>query len=79
MTQESSAPPDVERRRNKLGGVFLESSGTSDNLAVALLCYFEGHLEREDLGKDENDTDVWALQKTNEALDRIAEMVWPVA
>lgn len=68
---------EKERRRNIIGGAWLESTGSSDNLAVALLCYFESHIEYEDLGKDENETDIWALQKANEALDRIADTVWP--
>lgn len=75
----SAKTPDQEkeRRRNIVGGAWLESTGSSDNLAIALLCYFESHIEYEDMGKDENETDIWALQKTNEALDRIADTVWP--
>lgn len=68
---------ELQRRRNILGGAYLEKSGCSDSLAVALQYYFEGHIEHEDIGEDEHGNDLWASQKVDEALDRIANVVWP--
>ena len=65
------------RRRNILGGAYLEKDFWSDNLAIALLSYFEGHMERpEDDGVNEYGNSEWASMKTNEALDLIATQVW---
>jgi hypothetical protein len=65
---------NAERIRNKIGGIYLEKVGWPDNLGIALLSYFEGHMERpENDAKDENGNSEWALMKTNEALDLIAE------
>lgn len=71
---------EIERRRNILGGIYLETDWNSDNLAVALMCYFEGHMDNPDNGQeDDYGNNLWAAQKVNEALDRIAEKVWPNA
>ena len=81
LEQPCSAKPSCaerERRRNILGGVYLETDWNSDNLAVALMCYFEHHTDNPDDGQeDEHGNNLWAAQKVDEALDRIAETVWP--
>jgi len=62
------------RMRNVLGGSYIEKDGWSDNLAIALLCYFEGHMDRPANDSiDENGNSEWAAKKTNESLDLIVE------
>ena len=69
---------EQERRRNIIGGIYLESDSCSDNLAVALMCYFTHHIENPDDGQeDDYGNDKWASEKTEEALNRIAETIWP--
>ncbi len=71
---------EKERRRNIIGGIYLESDSCSDNLAVALMCYFEHHIENPDDGQeDELGNSMWASEKVDEALNRIAETIWPNA
>jgi hypothetical protein len=76
----SAKTPDQEkeRRRNILGGIYLEGDSCSDNLAVALMCYFEHHIENPDDGQeDDYGNSKWASEKTEESLNRIAETIWP--
>jgi len=69
---------EKERRRNKLGGIYLETNAWSDNLAVALMCYFTHHIENpSDDQEDEYGNNKWASEKTEEALNLIAETIWP--
>lgn len=53
----------------------LERGIWSDNLAVALLDYFEGHVDYEDLGTDDREVDIWARNEMKKCLDYIAEQV----
>lgn len=50
----------------------------SDNLAIVLASYFSRHIDRP--GEDVDDTETgwgkWVLQKTDEALDLIAEEIF---
>ena len=65
------------RRRNILGGAYLEKDAWSDNLAIALLAYFDGHMEHPENDQlDENQNSEWSVMKTNEALDLLAEQIW---
>lgn len=84
MTPTPMNPPnpnEAERlkARNLLGGVYLEESGNSDNLAIALASYFEGHCDRPspDPIDDEIGLGEWVIKKTNEALDRIVAETRP--
>jgi hypothetical protein len=61
---------------NRLGGAYIQGTSDSDNLAIALATYFEGHMDRPDPDPDTEDGwGEWVLAKTNEALRRIAEEV----
>ena len=71
---------EKERRRNIIGGIYLEGDSCSDNLAVALMCYFEHHIENPFDGQvDDHGNSKWASEKVDEALNRIAETIWPNA
>lgn len=77
MTEEK-----LLHRRNFVGSIHVEkgeASVMSDNLAIVLCSYFEGHVDRPEY--DEIDPDKgwskWALQKTDEALDIIAAELMP--
>lgn len=62
-------------KRNYLGNIYVEDDPTSDNLAIALASYFEKHIDRPDEDPAWEDTEwgQWVIEKTNRALDRIAE------
>lgn len=53
----------------------LERGTWSDNLAMALLDDFEGHIDYEDLGTDDREVDIWAKNQMKKCLDYIAEQV----
>lgn len=76
-----SAKPSCANRasqRNKLGGIYLEETHDSDNLAIALMCYFEHHMDNpQDGQEDEYGNNLWAARKVDAALERIAETIWP--
>ena len=58
--------------KNKLGMIHVEESGSSDNLGIVLISYFESHLDRpEDDEESESGWGVWAVEKADKALDRI--------
>lgn len=72
--------PTKEERRNLIGNIAIESGGWKDCLGIALVSYFERHEDRpEDDVCDEERAgwSKWALEKSNEALDLIADSVWP--
>jgi hypothetical protein len=80
MTGSAIGEAEKTRRRNILGGINVEDGMWADCLAIALLCYFERHMDcPEDAEKDDNGNNQWAVDKTNAALDRIAAECWPNA
>jgi len=74
-------PKTLIRRRNIVGGVGLEDSFSSDNLAIALGCYFSHHMSRPDEdaateNEDNHHLGEWVLSKVNAALDMIAAEIY---
>ena len=67
---------DKETLRNKIGCLPAEEGGlaTDDNLAIALACYFERRPEcpMDDIN-NETGWSQWAMEKTNDLIDRIVE------
>lgn len=64
------------RIRNEIGSIPMMSDGvaTDDNVAIALATYFEGLPEcPENDVNDEVGWSQWAIDQTNDVLDRIAE------
>ncbi len=62
--------------RNEIGSISIMNDGcaTDDNLAIALGTYFEGLPEcPEDDFNDELGWSQWAIDKTNDILDRIVK------
>lgn len=71
-------PQPDDKTRNFLGGIYIENTGDSDTLGIALASYFESHMDRPEKDVDEEGESgwgPWAIQKTNEALDTIARVV----
>ena len=72
---------EIIRRRNIIGGAYLEKGSSADNLAIALGTYFSVHMDRPD-GDEGTESDDnyhqgdWVLAKINEALDLIAVEIW---
>lgn len=61
--------------RNELGNLNIER-GDSDNLGIALCSYFESHIERpRDDPEGELGWGEWVVDKSNEALDYLAEKI----
>lgn len=64
------------RRRNIIGGFSIEE-GDGDNLAIALACYFEKHMNRPE--NDPEDTELgwsdWVMEKTETALGMIEKQM----
>jgi DNA-binding CsgD family transcriptional regulator len=60
--------------RNRIGGIDLPDG---DNLAIALSCFFDRHMEKPDSDPvdDETGCGKWVYEKTNGALDLIVELV----
>jgi hypothetical protein len=78
LTGSAIGEAEKTRRRNILGGINVEDGMWADCLAIALLCYFERHMDcPDDAEKDDNGNNQWAVDKTNAALDRIAAECWP--
>ena len=69
------------RRRNIVGNVAVEESHDTDNLAIVLASYFSGHINRP--SDDPDDAELgwgeWVLEKTNAALDLIADEIFTEA
>ena len=69
--------PDQITARNEIGGLgVLGDTMADDNLAIALASYFESRLDCPD---DDHDDDTgwsqWAIDRTNDLLDRIVTSV----
>lgn len=78
MTGPAINNTEKARLRNILGAINVEDGVWSDCLAIALLSYFERHTDcPDDADKDDIGNNVWAVEKTNAALDRIAAECWP--
>lgn len=67
---------DRQRLRNLIGGHDCEPDVTcSDNLAIAIISYFESHMDCPDDDQTEDGWSQWATDKTNAVLDRLTDEV----
>lgn len=70
---------DLLKLRNKIGSLpaFEDGYVTDDNIAIILVTYFSDHHDKPE--DDEIDDEVgwskWAIEKTNDALDRIVKQL----
>lgn len=61
---------------NIIGGFDLEEGTLGDNLAIALVSYFEGHLDcPDDDPRTEYGWGEWASQKCDEAIELLAKQI----
>lgn len=71
-----AAPIDRQRLRSKIGCFMLENGMTSDNLAIALCTYFEGHMDRPKPDPEtEHGWGQWASENTDRVLDELTDEV----
>lgn len=73
---------DKHDLRNKIGsvgaGVFPDTWGGSDNVAIALATYFDGHpLKPDDGEQDDNGWHPWVAEQVDATLDAIAAALGP--
>ena len=77
MDKEGEAMSNYDLR-NKIGSIPVMRDGyaTDDNVAIALASYFEGLPDcPKDDTNDETGWSQWAMDKTNDALDRIVDVL----
>ena len=69
---------DLQILQNKVGSIpaFDDGCVTDDNIAIALATYFEGLPEcPDDDVDDEIGWSVWAVEKSDDAINRIIELI----
>lgn len=62
---------------NIIANINMEDSYWSDNIGVALLSYFERHIDCPDDDKIDEDTgySIWAMKQTDKVLERIGQVI----
>jgi hypothetical protein len=66
---------DQKRLREIIGGSPVEDRPCADNIAIALVTYFEDDPECPDDRDEETGWSVWAVERTNAALAAVANRV----
>lgn len=82
--RREASGPDKHVLRNTIGsvdaGVFPDTWGGSDNVAIALATYFDGHpLKPDDGEQDDTGWHPWVIQQVDATLDAIAAALGPNA
>lgn len=78
-SQPVNDPECLLNLRNRIGGLTVQNSGThtEDNIAIALVTYFEEHPDCDPNGPecDQTGWKQWSLDRTNELIDRVVKVL----